>query len=111
MMLGTYASIPLGILIDPSYFGIAGCYLVYIIYSCCTSATKYIKNLVTNDELKRNIALAIKSRPDIHMSIQNYHYETRIVHDRDSEGNTRTRTETHTVYTHYARENFNFTQW
>lgn len=48
LMLAVYASIPLGILLGPPYFGIAGVYLIYVIYSCCTSSTKYIKNVVTN---------------------------------------------------------------
>lgn len=45
------------------------------------------------------------------MTIQCYHYETHIVTERDSEGNTRTRTETRRVNTHFARETFPIYSW
>jgi len=48
MMLGVYAAAPLAIFLkEDGLYGIFGCYLIYAIYSCCTSSTKYINNLCT----------------------------------------------------------------
>ena len=55
LMLTFYAAIPVGILIDNSYFGIMGVYLIYIIYSACTGATKYINNLKELPVLMRDV--------------------------------------------------------
>jgi alpha-amylase/alpha-mannosidase (GH57 family) len=85
--------------------------MVYIIWSCCHSATKYMTGLLTISEMFKNVELAIKTAPSVMMHIQNYHYETRHYTTRDSKGNTHHRTKRVRVNTHAATEPFLFTQW
>lgn len=71
-MLGGYCAIPLyfikgtGLENDPNTFWILGsCYLLYIIYSCCTSSSKYLRNCINIDNVFKNIDLAIRSPPKV----------------------------------------------
>jgi len=88
-----------------------GVYLIYLIWSCCHSSTKYINNLTTIEQTFVNIKAAIKSPPAISFHIQCYHYETRTYYERDNEGNSQMRTETVRVDTHRAQEMFAFNKW
>lgn len=106
-MLTFYAAIPVAILLDdPVYFSIMGVALVYLIMSCCTDTCKYIRNLVELPQVFQNIANAIRNAPTKTFHISCYHWETRTVTERDNDGNTRTKTEQHKVYTHHASQNF-----
>lgn len=85
--------------------------LFYWIYSCVTSSTAYIRNTTPVKNVYTNVDAAIRSPPKCYMTIQCYHYETRVVVDRDSEGNTTTRTVTERRNTHYASEDFPIYSW
>ena len=110
-MLTTYAGIPVGIMYGNGGYALFTAAIFYWIYSCCTSSTKYIMNTTALKQVFANVDAAIRSPPDCSMTMQCYHYETHIVTERDSEGNTSTRTETRRVNTHYAREVFPIYSW
>ena len=65
-----YAAVPLAIILDEAaLFGLMGVYLIYIIWSCCHSATKYVNGLQSIAELFKNVDLAIRAPPSISMHI------------------------------------------
>ena len=107
-MLTVYSSIPLGLFVDEDLFGLAGFALIYLIWSCCTAATKYIWNTTQIDQVFRNVENAIRAPPNCTQRIACYHWETEVIRERDNDGNTRTRTERRKVYTHHARQPFRF---
>ena len=88
-MVVVIAGIPVGLVVNAGgYAGSVVFYLFYICYSCCTNSTKYICNVVDIAQVFVNIDAAIEAPPEIHWTIQNYHYETRVEHYTDSEGNS-----------------------
>ena len=46
MMLGFYAAIPLGFLVDTDLYAIMAVWVIYLILSLCTGTCKYIQNVV-----------------------------------------------------------------
>lgn len=52
-----------------------------------------------------------KKAPKIVWHIQNYHYETRVEHYKDAEGNSKTRRVRQRVNTFYKEKNFKFKKW
>lgn len=118
LMLGGYCALPLYFLNGTSlhnnehtFWILGGCYLFYMIYSCCTSSSKYLRNCTDVDQVFRNIDMAIRSPPKVSFRIQCYHYETRIHTSTDSEGKTTTTTSQERVNTHYATGSFHFSTW
>jgi hypothetical protein len=118
LMLGGYCAIPLYFLkgtemhSNENIFILLGsCYLIYMIYSCCTSSSKYLRNCTNVSQVFRNIDMAIRSAPKVTFRIQCYHYETRIHTSTDSEGKTTTTTSQERVNTHYATDSFAFSTW
>ena len=51
IMITCYLAAPLGFFIDQNLYFMFLSYIVYVIYSCCISSTRYIKNLVSLDDL------------------------------------------------------------
>ena len=63
-LLAFNASFPLAILTrNNALFAIAGVWIIYMIYSCCTNSTKYISNVVDLTQVFVNINNAIMARP------------------------------------------------
>ena len=91
--------------------GMGGAWIIYIIASCCAPATWYINNTVNVNQVFKNIENAIAAAPICKLHIQNYHYEDRVEHYKDHEGNAKTRTKRVRVNTHAHTEGFNFTHW
>ena len=112
ILLAFYAAIPVALITgEYALFGIMGVWGLYAIWSCCASSTKYIFNTKHLPVVMNNIQSAINAAPVVRFTIQNYHYETRVVYERDSEGNSRTRTETYRVNTHYASMQMAIDHW
>lgn len=83
--------------------------IIYWIWSCITSSTKYICNTTEIDRVYRNVDAAIQAAPVCNMRIQCYHYENHHFTEKDADGNTRHRTERRRVNTHFAQQRFAFT--
>ena len=109
-MLAVFASAPLGFLLkNESLYGVTGtCALIYLIWSWCTAATKYICNTTKIGRVFQNVEAAIRAPPKCRHHMECYHYETIIHHERDNEGNNRTRTERRKMVTHTASQEFRF---
>jgi hypothetical protein len=70
LMVAFYGAIPLGIITqNETFFAIMSVYIIYLIWSCCHPATKYISNLTTIEQNFVNIQAAIKSPPQIYFTI------------------------------------------
>ena len=47
LMICFWGAIPLGVIVDTALFGIMGCYVVYLCWSCCCNkTTKFISGLI-----------------------------------------------------------------
>jgi hypothetical protein len=81
-----------------------GCFLLYLIYSCCTDTTSYLCNKMLIEECMDNINTAIKNPPKMTMSIKNWHWEKQ---GGTNSGNKRRVKK----YTHSAKAPFLFSEW
>uniref|UniRef100_A0A7S3VZY5 Uncharacterized protein n=1 Tax=Strombidinopsis acuminata TaxID=141414 RepID=A0A7S3VZY5_9SPIT len=91
-----------------------GCVVIW----CCNMCEFYLSKSrgylskqsslsATQDKIKH----LKKKGPKIEWHIQNYHYETRVTHYRDKDGNMRTRRERVRVNTFYKSKNYKYKKW
>lgn len=52
---GFWSAIPLALLIHEGFFGLFGCLVPYVIWSCCHPTSRYVKNLRTLKETQTNV--------------------------------------------------------
>jgi len=71
----------------------------------------YLQKQVTLSEVQDKIKHLKKKGPKVVWHIQNYHYETRVEHYRDKDGNMRTRRRRVRVNTFYKEKNFKYKKW
>lgn len=78
-------------------FGVV--YLLYLIESCCSDSRRYMSNFKDVDGAEAFLSQMVDTPPDVAMTCECYHYETRYrtVSSTDSNGRTTTRTESYTV--------------
>ena len=78
-------------------FGVV--YLFYLIESCCSDSRKYMSNFKDVAGAEAFLSQMVDTPPDVAMTCECYHYETRYrtVTSTDSNGRTTTRTESYTV--------------
>lgn len=72
---------------------------------------QYLKKKKSLSSTQKKIDKCKKKAPKIIWHIQNYHYETRVEHYKDSEGNSKTRRKRVRVNTFYKEKNFKFKKW
>lgn len=115
MAIGTYVAIIHGNRARNDYvpFFIGGTvlWIIYLISSCLTNASKYLRNMVVLPRVFQNISNAIKSAPTVNFHMHCWHHETEVIVSTDSEGNTTSRTETRQVTTHVADERWPVFKW
>ena len=81
-------------------FGLGFCYLVYMILEFCSPTARYLCHKTTGNGMYQKMGVLFRTHPDISFHCECYHYETRHYTERDSNGNTHTRTETVRVTTY-----------
>ncbi|KAA0147249.1 hypothetical protein FNF29_07510 [Cafeteria roenbergensis] len=94
-------------------FGVV--YLFYLIESCCSDSRKYMSNFKDVAGAEAFLSQMVDTPPDVAMTCECYHYETRYrtVTSTDSNGRTTTRTESYTVKVTTYRETdyFRYRAW
>ncbi|CAB9522805.1 transmembrane protein 151B [Seminavis robusta] len=76
-----------------------------------SSTGKYLKNIHSNEDLHQYLKRMYATAPTLSITIECYHYETRVVHYTDSNGNSCTRTETYPVVTYVETEPIHIQSW
>eukprot|EP01083_Nonionella_stella_P295016 1002698_1 len=99
--------------IGAGFWGIvAVVYLLYIIEAtCCSSSFKYLKNSMDGQTVYQWVANIKQNAPRIWWKVECYHYETRVEHYTDSNGNHQTRTRREKVVTHRASMDYAYGSW
>ncbi len=85
--------------------------LTYLISAFCASTCRYLMNPTSGSDIYGYMQTMFYTPAHLVMHVQCYHNETRHHTERDSQGNTHTRTETVRVNTHSATERFYYVSW
>jgi len=87
------------------------CYILYIIISFCSPTFRYLINKHKADSIHQHMKNLYYTAPTLTFHAECYHYNTYYYTERDSNGNTHTRSRTEKVVTHREYENFRFCSW
>lgn len=87
------------------------CLLAYYISQFCSSSCRYLCNRSETGSIYGYMERMFYTPMHKVMHIQCYHFETRMVTERDSNGNTSYRSERVRVNTHFARERYYYISW